>query len=100
MKIKIFPIEILSGRVGDICFRQVNGRTIACKRPDRSNTKLTENQKKQRSKFTDAIAWAKEQLTDPAVKDRYEKEAKVKKLPNAYTAAIKYYFKHVNNKPL
>ncbi len=77
----------LSGKFGDIVFRQVNGKTIMCL-PPRKRTTLTANQQKHQERFKSATLYARRMMIDPALKDLYEKLAKNMKCPSAYAAAV------------
>ncbi|MHC1736631.1 MAG: hypothetical protein AB9882_01320 [Ignavibacteriaceae bacterium] len=48
----------LSGKLGNMVFRQVHGKTIVSSLPDRSNTPVSAVQKKQNNKFAVAVRFA------------------------------------------
>src|SRR5690606_4124182 len=83
----------LRGRVGKyFVFRQVRGRTIACRAPRKPDPKKqSDAQRLTRTRFREAAAWAVLTLSDPERKQYYQQRAEVLGLPNAYTAAVKDY---------
>lgn len=60
--------------------------TVVTAFPDMSNVKLTESQKKENSRFKDAMAYARSQMADPVAKAEYQ--AKAKGLQRAINMAI------------
>jgi len=84
--------EGLSGRVGDLVFKNYGSITVVTSRP-RSPRTQSAQQQANRSKFKEATHWAKSVLLDPARKEYYQKKAKEMQLPNAYTAAITDYMR-------
>lgn len=83
----------LSGMLGrSLVFKNLGGKTIVASRPRPAKTE-SEQQRKNRSKFRLASAWAKTALLDPQKKSYYQQKAKKLKLPNAYTAAIADYMR-------
>jgi hypothetical protein len=98
----------LTGKFGDIMFRQIGRRTYAFPAPRRPK-KESEKQRSNRNKFKEATQFAQLAMKDEARKAYYKKLAKKLKLPNAYTAAITDYMrkpeitsvqtKHYNGKP-
>lgn len=89
-RIKMQLTEGMTGMIGNLVFRNVNGSIIVSSRPRKiSKKKETALQKKTRDNFRRVAAQVKRKLLDPKVKEHYKREAKRLKLPNAYTAALK-----------
>jgi hypothetical protein len=89
-----FLFDGISGKVGDLVFKEVNGKTIVCRAPVRKkNEVLTEKQKEQRKRFSQAVTQTKEALADPVLKAYFTTEAKSKKLISAHAAAMAHYLK-------
>jgi hypothetical protein len=82
-----------SGRVGDLLFRQVFGKTIvqAYQEPRGPRTEL---QKLFNHKMRQAASQARAALRNPAVKAHYEKKKKHLKVSSAYTAACTDFLRH------
>ena len=82
----------LSGTFGkSIVFRSVGDRTIVAIPPKRSG-ESSPAQLAQRSKFLEAVSFARAVLTDPAIKANYRLIAKNAGSGNAYSMAVKDYF--------
>ena len=81
------------GEVGKtIVFRQKGEKTIVARFPRPTQNKATEKQLKQRSKFQEAVLYAKTVLANPAQKAVYQANHKVKrKLMSAFNAALANY---------
>lgn len=77
-----------SGAIGDLIFRNYNGKTVVSLRPVYKNETNTEARRKARGKFRDATNFASNAMDDKKLKAYYMQKAKQLKLPNAYTAAI------------
>jgi hypothetical protein len=86
--------EALSGAIGGLVFKQLNGKTILCGKSMPNKKKETEKQRETRSKFKRASAHAKGAMLNPKIKDYYTGKAKELNLPNAYTAAIKDFMRN------
>ncbi|WP_276373606.1 hypothetical protein [Chryseolinea sp. H1M3-3] len=82
----------ISGKLGNVVFRQLNGKTIMCLPPQR-RAAPTAIQKEQRERFRLATMYAKMALDDPDLKYMYEKAAKKLKSTSAYAAAVADYLK-------
>jgi hypothetical protein len=82
----------LSGAFGGIVFRQLRGKTVLSIRSSVVATQ-SEQQRKNRSKFKSASAWAKAMMLIPEKKSYYVQRAKKLKLPNGYTAALSDYMR-------
>ena len=78
----------MSGAIGkQLVFRRVNGKTIACKYPNRSHVVYTEEQIGYRTLFAKASAYASGILKDPAKKASYKRHGET----SVYHSAIKDY---------
>ncbi|TCC93856.1 hypothetical protein EZ428_03540 [Pedobacter frigiditerrae] len=83
--------ETLSGKVGNIIFKNYGNKTVISKHPDMSKVVKTERQKENQLQFKAAQAYAKSILSDPE-----KKQAFIKTIPKdkiAYHAAISKYLK-------
>lgn len=77
----------LSGTLGgQVVFKKYGDRIIVSKVPDMSRVKKSESQKRENSKFREAIYYAKGQMADPVSKAEYK--AKAKDLQKAHNVAI------------
>ena len=75
-KVTLNPLlEQVRGKIGDMVFRQVNGRLVISRAPDFSRRKLSAQQKKQCQRFKDAVRAAKLALTDPKRRAAYQAKA-------------------------
>jgi hypothetical protein len=83
----------LRGAIGDLIFRQYNGKTIVSVRPAYKNETNTEARRQLRGRFRDATTYASNAMEDPKRKAYYQQKARQLKLPNAYTAAITDYLR-------
>ena len=90
-------IEGLSGKVGaDLVFRTMRGKTFISKpAKKRDKSKETEAQRKTRTTFREAAAWASKVSKAAETKAYYEHLAMDMDVPNAYTAALKVYMNKV-----
>ena len=78
----------MSGAIGKLLvFRRVNGKTIACKYPNRSHVVYTEEQIGYRTLFAKASAYASSILKDPVKKASYKRHGET----SVYHSAIKDY---------
>ena len=78
----------MSGAIGkQLVFRRVNGKTIACKYPNRSQVVYTEEQIQYRTVFAKASAYASSILKDPAKRAAYKRHGET----SVYHSAIKDY---------
>jgi len=82
----------LSGKFGDIMFKQIGNKTYAFPTPQRPK-KESEKQRSNRDKFKEATQFAHAAMENEEKKAHYKKLAKKLKLPNAYTAAITDYMR-------
>lgn len=83
--------ENLSGKVGNVIFKNYGNKTIISKYPNMSNVVRTEKQKENQLKFKAAQAYAKSILSDPAQKLAFAKT--IPKEKKVYHAAISKYLK-------
>lgn len=83
----------LRGSVGDLIFRNYNGKTVVSPRPVYKNESNTPARKQARGHFRDATWFARVAMRDARQKLYYQQKAKQLKLPNAYTAAITDYLR-------
>ena len=82
----------MTGVIGGLLFRNVQGRTVVSKCP----SELSRSQKKRQSplqelnrgRFRNASYYARAMMLDPRMKEYYWQRARKLKLPNGYTAAI------------
>lgn len=81
----------ISGRVGNVVFRQKNGKTVVCQRPARGKKKPSNKQLAHQQRFKEAAEFAKEELQDPERRAYYEWMARKLKLSSAYTTAVKFF---------
>jgi hypothetical protein len=85
----------MSGAIGkQLVFRRVNGKTIACKYPNRSHVVYTEEQIGYRTLFAKASAYASGILKDPAKKAAYKRHGET----SVYHSAIKDYMDAIREK--
>jgi hypothetical protein len=81
------PLHGLSGRIGNLIYRQVNGETIVqAYTPPQGEP--TEAQRQHANKMRQASMQAKAALEDLAVRSYYEKKTKRLNASNAYVAAL------------
>jgi hypothetical protein len=67
--------EGLSGRVGQLIFKQYGDKTIVSRVPDMSRRKLSEQQKEGNLLFQLASQWATDMLKDPVKYEYYRSMA-------------------------
>ena len=92
MKAKLHPtIEEYRGALGEIVFREVNGKTIVSRKASPSG-EPTANQLAHRERFKDAAAYGKTVIANEVLSALYEEAAKAKKI-TIYLAAITDYIK-------
>jgi hypothetical protein len=78
----------MSGAIGKlIVFRRVNGKTIACKYPNRSKVVYTEEQIQYRGLFSKASAFASSIIKDPVKKASYKRHGET----SVYHSALQDY---------
>lgn len=82
----------LSGQIGQqIVFKQYGKKTVVSRFPDMSKIKPSKLQKKERSRFAEAVVYAQSINNDPVKKAVYSK--KVKKGQSVFNFAIKEFLK-------
>lgn len=74
-----------------LVFRNVRGKTVVSAVPS-TPVKPSEAQKQQVQRFSEAMAYAREQMNNPAIKAGYESMARVKNMPNAFNVAVADFF--------
>ena len=78
----------MSGAIGKlIVFRRVNGKTIACKYPNRSQVFYTKEQIQYRELFSKASAFASSIIKDPVKRASYLRHGET----SVYHSALKDY---------
>ncbi len=87
-----FITQGLSGKLGkDLVFKKYKGKTVISKFPDMENIVPSAVQKVQRSKFAEAVAYAKAINDDPIQKAAYLK--KIPKGKKVFNFAMAEYMK-------
>ena len=87
-----------SGRIGKtMVFKTYKDKTVISKYPDMSNVKTSKAQKNRRKLFAEAVAYAKNKMSDPVLKEQYTKKFE-KKGRTAYHALIQEYFQAMKEK--
>jgi hypothetical protein len=81
------PLHGLSGRIGNLLYRQVNGETIVQVYTAPKGARSAAQQQ-HTHKMRQATQQAKTALNDPAVRAYYESKRKRLNAPNAYVAAL------------
>ena len=66
----------LRGKMGDWTYRVMYGKQTVMKTPDMSRVKWSKRQKANRTRFAEAIHYAKQAMADPKVRAHYEKRGK------------------------
>ena len=90
-------LQQLRGQIGQqIVVKQYGNKTVISKYPDMSKVKASIKQKKNRSVFKEAVAYAKSINKDPEKRKDYL--LKLKPLESIYHYALKEYLSKVNNK--
>lgn len=81
----------LRGKVGNLVFRRLYGKTVVSRAPDFSRRKLSAKQKAQIQRFADAVRHARAALADPKTRAAYAVRAKRQSRP-LMAVAIRDYF--------
>lgn len=80
------------GMLGNVVvYRQFRGQTLLCNRPEKRNT-ITPHQQRMKTRFLEAVAFAKKQIADPVTKALYQPGPE-SKFTSAYAAALADYLK-------
>lgn len=80
-------IKGVSGNIErKVVLKQYGDATVVSSFPDMSNVTLTEKQKKENRRFSEAMAYAKSQMADPLCKAEYR--ARTKGMQRAHNVAI------------
>lgn len=85
----------LRGQIGQqVVFKQYGKKTVVSRYPDMSKVKPSKLQKKGRTRFAEAVAYAQSINNDPVKKARYAK--KVKKGHTVFNFAIQEFLRGKN----
>lgn len=82
------------GRIGDIVIKQYGDKTVVSKYPDMSNIIPSDSQKEKRSRFADAVAYAKTINSSPILKADYLR--RVGEVRSVYQHALKEFLAREN----
>lgn len=86
----------LKGQIGkQLVFKQYGKKTVVTRYPDMSKVVPSDLQKKQRSSFGEAVAYAKTINNDPVIKAKYAK--KIKKGKSVFQYAIQEFLRSKKN---
>ena len=81
-KVKLNPIvEEVSGGFGNIVFRASKGKTVLCRKPNFSNTEISEDQAAHRERFRQAVAYGRSVMADADMRAIYSQAAERKGMP-------------------
>jgi hemoglobin-like flavoprotein len=93
MKTSNFILSMIQGQIGKkIVVKHYGKKVVVTKAPDMSNIKPSPQQKVQRSRFAEAVAYAKHINNTPELRAAYVKKAKKSK--SVYQYVLKEYLKH------
>lgn len=84
----------VKGRIGDIVIKQYGDKTIVSKYPDMSNIIPSPSQKEKRSRFAEAVSYAKTINNSPVLKADYIK--RVGNVRSVYQHALKEFLAREN----
>jgi len=77
MKVELNPtVDKYRGKIGKLTYRVMYGKQTVMKTPDMSGVKWSKAQKAGRSRFAEAIAYAKQAMADPTASAYYQKIGK------------------------
>ena len=80
------------GMLGNVVvYRQFRGKTLMCNRPEKRQG-ITPHQQRMKTRFLEAVAFAKKQIADPVTKALYQPGPE-SKFTSAYAAALADYLK-------
>jgi hypothetical protein len=77
----------INSRIGDIVIKQYGNKTVVSKYPDMSNIIPSTSQKQKRSRFADAVAYAKTINSNPIFKNDFIRRNGIVK--SVYQSALK-----------
>jgi hypothetical protein len=81
MKVTLTPMfEEARGKLGNVVFREVRGKTIASREP-RFAAPPSESQAAHRERFKQAVAYGKSALADPEMREMYQAIADSRNVP-------------------
>jgi hypothetical protein len=96
MKATLNPtVERLSGKIGGLTYRWMNGKQTVMKTPDMSSVQWSEAQNDNRRRFAEAIQYAHQALADSQVRAHYEGIAK-KANRRPFRVAVSDYMKGID----
>jgi hypothetical protein len=87
-------LRSMKGRIGDIVIKQYGDKTVVSKYPDMSNIIPSDSQKEKRSRFAEAVAYAKTINSSPILKADYLK--RVGEVRSVYQHALKEFLAREN----
>jgi hypothetical protein len=87
-------LRSMKGRIGDIVIKQYGDKTVVSKYPDMSNIIPSDSQKEKRSRFAEAVAYAKTINSSPVLKADYLK--RVGEVRSVYQHALKEFLAREN----
>ena len=74
MKVELNPtVDKYRGKIGKLTYRVMYGKQTVMKTPDMSKVKWSKAQKASRTRFSEAIHYAKQTMADPKARAHYEK---------------------------
>ncbi len=79
----------IKARLGDIVIKQYGDKTVVSKYPDMRNVTPSHSQKEKRSRFAEAVAYAKTINSSPVLKADYIK--RVGEVKSVYQHALKHF---------
>jgi hypothetical protein len=80
-----------------LLFRQVGGKTVVSRFPDRSRVIYSEQQRQAQKRFSDAVSFARVVIKEPGLRDIYTIKASLLGFRSAWNAAIAEF---MSDKPL
>lgn len=87
-------LKQVKGRIGDIVIKQYGDKTVVSKYPDMSNIIPSDSQKEKRSRFAEAVAYAKAINDSTVLREDYVK--RVGRVRSVYQHALKEYLAREN----
>jgi hypothetical protein len=91
-------MRFFHGKIGNLILRQLGNKTGMYPAPSNKNAKWSQDQKTNRLRFKNGMAWAENAMNDPEVRTYYEGLSKYfkkrkKKMVSAYNIAVSNYMK-------